>query len=63
MHVEHDQSPQNHRRERQPHGQQRQAHELQAYGWQQSQSQCERDPRGQGAQRNDQRELDHSVNR
>ena len=55
--------PQDHRRERQPHRQQREPRELQAHRRQQPQRQRERDPRGERAQRDDEGELGHGVNR
>ena len=63
VHVEHDQTAEDHRREREPHRQQREPDELQAHRRQQPQRQRERDPRRERAQRHDQRELDHGVNR
>ena len=63
VHVEHDQAAEDHRRQRQPDGEQREAGELQAHGRQAAQRERECDPRGERAQRHDHGEGDHGVKR
>ena len=63
VHVEHHETAEDHRRQRQAHGQQREPRELQAHGRQQPQRQRQRDPGDERTQRDDEREFGHGVNR
>jgi hypothetical protein len=63
MHVEHHQPAKDYRGERQSDRQQREPGELQAQRGQSAQCKREHKPCEQGAQRHDERELDHGENR
>jgi len=63
VHVEHDQTPEDHRGKGEADSQQRQPGKLQAHRRKQPQCIGERDPRGERAQRDQQSEIDHGVNR